>query len=224
MVRVRMKTCCTKQRIAREWFGPTLACRQRPLRLVDGRYSGPVPFTFVYDACVLYPASLRDILIRVGQAGLVHVRWTERILDECFRGILRDRPDLDPERLRRTRKLMGEAIRDVLVEGYEHLVAGLELPDEDDRHVLAAAIKAGARIIVTFNLQDFPPNQLGEINAQTPDTFLYNLIDLSPVAVAHVIRTMEQDLRSRPGLDHVLASLKRAGLPESVEAVRRYLW
>ncbi len=182
-----------------------------------------MPFTVIYDACVLYPASLRDILIRVGQAGLVHARWTDRILDECFGSILRNRPDLRPDRLQRTRQLMGEAIRDVVVEGYENLAAGLELPDEDDRHVLAAAIKAGAQIIVTFNLRDFPPQQLGEIEAQAPDTFLYNLIDLSPGTVAHVIRSMEEDLGSRPGIDYVLATLKRAGLRKSMDAIRPYL-
>lgn len=193
------------------------------VRGIGRRYSGSVPFTVIYDACVLYPASLRDILIRVGQAGLVHVRWTDRILDECFRSILRNRPDLRPDRLQRTRQLMGEAIRDVVVEGYENLAAGLDLPDEDDRHVLAAAIKAGAQIIVTFNLRDFPPQQLGEIEAQAPDTFLYNLIDLSPGIVAHVIRSMEEDLGSRPGIDYVLATLTRAGLRKSMDAIRPYL-
>lgn len=79
-VRGRVKICCTKQRIAQErnfsewsWFGPTHACTEGQLRLVHSRYSGPMPFTVVHDACVLYPATLRDVLIRDGQDGLVHV-------------------------------------------------------------------------------------------------------------------------------------------------------
>lgn len=96
-------------------------------------------FTVLYDACVLYPAPLRDLLIRVGMLGIVRVRWSEAILDECFRSILKQRPDLKPGALGRTRELMRSAIPDCIVSGYEHLVDGLALPDPDDRHVLAAA-------------------------------------------------------------------------------------
>ena len=94
----------------------------------------------VYDANVLYPSTLRDVLIRVGLARLVQPKWTERILDEVFRNLRTNRPDLEPSRLDRTRRLMNDAIRDVTVTGYEYLIDQLELPDPDDRHVLAAAI------------------------------------------------------------------------------------
>lgn len=110
----------------------------------------------VYDANVLYPSTLRDVLIRVGVARLVHPKWTDRILDEVFRNLRANRPDLDPERLDRTRRLMNDAIRDVTVTGYEHLISRLDLPDLNDRHVLAAAIHAEAQVIVTRNLRDFP--------------------------------------------------------------------
>lgn len=109
-------------------------------------------FTVIYDANVLYPNLLRDLLIRVAQAGLVRARWTDEILGEVFRNLTKNRPDLDPERLVRTRTLMNEAIRDVLVTGYEPLVEVLDLPDPDDRHVLAAAIKVGAQTIITNDL------------------------------------------------------------------------
>jgi hypothetical protein len=104
-----------------------------------------VAFLVLYDACVLHPAPLRDLLIRIAQVGLVRARWSERILDECFRSILRQRPDLQPEALRRTRELMKEAVADCLVTGFEALIPDLSLPDEDDRHVLAAAVRAGAQ-------------------------------------------------------------------------------
>src|SRR5678809_409481 len=97
-------------------------------------------FVVVYDACVLYPAPLRDLLLRVARTGLVRARWSDAILDECFRSILENRPELRPEALDRTRELMKLAVPDGIVEGYEDLIAGLTLPDPDDRHVLAMAI------------------------------------------------------------------------------------
>ena len=90
-------------------------------------------FVVIYDACVLYPAPLRDLLVRVAQAGVVRARWTTEILDECFRSILKQRPELQPQALVRTRELMTQAVADCMVEGYEPLIAGLTLPDPDDR-------------------------------------------------------------------------------------------
>ncbi len=114
----------------------------------------------VFDACALYPAPLRDLLMRVALTGLVQAKWTDMILDECFENIAVQRPELPPERLRRTRELMIQAVRDCMVTGYEPLVEGLVLPDPDDRHVLAAAIRANAQAIVTANLKDFPKTAL----------------------------------------------------------------
>lgn len=97
-------------------------------------------FIVVYDANVLYPSLLRDVLIRVAQRGLVRARWTERILDEVFHSLKQNRPNLDPVKLERTRELMNASIRDVLIEGYESLEDAVSLPDPNDRHVLAAAL------------------------------------------------------------------------------------
>ena len=118
-------------------------------------------FIVLYDACVLHPAPLRDLLIRIANTGVVHARWSERILDECFRSILTRRPALKPDALARTRELMNDSVSDCLVEGFENLIDDLSLPDLDDRHVLAAAIRAGAQVIVTANLRDFPANAPG---------------------------------------------------------------
>lgn len=103
-----------------------------------------MPFVVVYDASVLYPNTLRDLLIRLAQTGLIHARWTEQILDEMFAALQLDRPRLDPVKLDRTRTLMNMAVRDWKVTGYEPLIDSLKLPDLDDRHVLAAAIRAGS--------------------------------------------------------------------------------
>ncbi len=116
-------------------------------------------FVVIYDACVLHPAPLRDLLIRLARTGLVHARWTDQILDETFRSVLRRRPELE-EPLRRTRDLMNAAVEDALVTGHESLIESFALPDPDDRHVLAAAVPAGAQSIVTFNLKDYPSDKL----------------------------------------------------------------
>lgn len=153
-----------------------------------------MPQLVVYDANVIYPSTLRDVLIRVGLARLVQPKWTDRILDEVFDNLRVNRPDLDSARLDRTRQLMNEAIRDVTVTGYEHLIDKLELPDPNDRHVLAAAIHARAQVIVTRNLRDFPGDTLFPwgIEAQHPDTFLAGLHKAHPhtlgkivIAIAH---------------------------------------
>jgi hypothetical protein len=140
------------------------------------------PVTAVYDANVLYPAPLRNLFIRIAQTGLVRARWTEAIHDEWARSLLQKSSALSAERLARARTLMNEAGRDCLVTGYEDLIPSLSLPDSDDRHVLAAAIRAGADVIVTYNLSDFPAETLADfdIEALHPDDFLVRLLDLAP--------------------------------------------
>ena len=98
-------------------------------------------FIVVYDACVLHPATLRDLLIRIAEAGIVRARWSDQILDECFDSIAERRPNVDREALRRTRELMTEAVRDCMVTGFEPLISSISLPDPDDRHVVAAAVR-----------------------------------------------------------------------------------
>jgi hypothetical protein len=87
---------------------------------------------------------------------LFKARWTSRIHDEWISNVLQNRPDLTLEQLTKTRNLMDRNVRDCLVTGFERLIEGLELPDLDDCHVLAAAIRCHADLIVTFNLKDFP--------------------------------------------------------------------
>lgn len=138
-----------------------------------------VAFTALYDADVLHSPGLRDLLVRLGQAGLFRARWSEQILDEMIDSIIRRRADLDAGRLARTRRLMCEAVPDCLVTGYETLIDGLSLPDPDDRHVLAAAIRCSAQVIVTSNLDDFPAEALEPFNieAQGPDQFVLDVVN-----------------------------------------------
>jgi len=180
-------------------------------------------FTVVYDACVLHPAPLRDLLIRIANTGLVRARWSDRILDECFSSILERRPDLDPRALARTRELMTEAVADCLVTGYEGLIDGIELPDPDDRHVVAAAIRCGAQVVVTFNLADFPTDRLRcyNLEPQHPDDFVLDAIDLSPGTIVRAVEEQAASLRRPPvGLGSLLDTLRSAGLVQSVARLR----
>jgi hypothetical protein len=86
--------------------------------------------------------------------------------------------------------LMDKHAPDALVTGYEDLIEGLQLPDPDDRHVLAAAIRGRADVIVTANVRDFPADILTplEIEAQHPDEFIAYLLDLAPGVVPEAAR------------------------------------
>jgi hypothetical protein len=182
-------------------------------------------FTAIYDACVLYPAPLRDLLMWLATEDLYVARWTDRIHDEWIRNVLADRPDLKPEQLERTRALMNAAVPDALVTGYEDLIAGLALPDPDDRHVLAAAIRAKADAIVTFNLADFPAASLEPygVEAIHPDDFLICQFDLNPPAVCRAVRKQRASLRNPPqSVEQVLDTFARQRLPQTVERLRRY--
>jgi hypothetical protein len=176
------------------------------------------PFTVVYDACVLYPASLRDFLMWLALSGCFRARWSERIHGEWKRNLLRNRPDLTPAQLDRTSALMDAAVPDCLVRGYENLTPGLSLPDPDDRHVRAAAIRCGASVIVTFNVRDFPDEALDEfaIEAQHPAEFVENLFDLDREAVLAAARHQRVQL-SNPsmGIERYLDILRRQGWPAS---------
>lgn len=185
-----------------------------------------MPFTALYDANVLHPASLRDLLVRLGQTGLFRAKWTEQILDEMINSILARRPDLNSERLARTRQLMCEAVPDCLVRGYEPLIDGLTLPDPDDRHVLAAAVRCSAGVIVTSNLSDFPTDRLESFNIepQSPDRFVLHLLDLAPGRVATVIQQQATVLADPPQtVEDLLTRLAACGLPRSVAILRTHL-
>ena len=180
-------------------------------------------FTVVFDACVLFPAALRDLLMRLAVADLCQARWTKEILDETFDNLKAARPDLDPHRLAVTRRRMCEAIPSCLVEGYEELIQSLDLPDPGDRHVLAAAIRCGARVIVTDNLRDFPDRALSpyDLAALSADGFVLKLLELDPDGVIGVVRRQAAALKNPPGtVDTLLDRLARQGLKRSADFLR----
>jgi predicted nucleic acid-binding protein len=182
-----------------------------------------VAFVVVYDANVLFPNTLRDLLIRVAQSGLVQAKWTNAILDETFRNVIAHRPDIDVERLNRTRQLMNRAVRDCLVFNYEPLIEILDLPDPDDRHVLAAAIKARAQLIVTMNLKDFPSEVLRpwHVEAKHPDQFLLDQLDLDRDAIEHAVELIAKSRQCPPETAaDVLAQLENSGIAATVHELR----
>jgi predicted nucleic acid-binding protein len=182
--------------------------------------SDPIEFSpVVYDACVLYPATLRDLLIELAVSRLFLAHWTDTIHDEWIRNLLERRTDLTPRQLERTRNLMNDAVPGSLVTGFEPIMANLNLPDPNDRHVLAAAIHANARGIVTFNLKDFPAVHLEphDLQAIHPDEFVLHWLKLHPERVTQAIRNTRSRLRNPTRtVDEHLGRLHSQGLPKTV--------
>lgn len=183
-------------------------------------------FTAVFDACVLYPAPLRDLLLSVATKEQFRARWTNEIHNEWTRNVLAQLPDITAEQLQRTVSLMNQAVPDCLVENYEGLIDSLVLPDPDDRHVLAAAIKCQADVIVTNNLKDFPTNVLDkfDIEAQSPDVFLSHLFDLNPAAFCSAVRQQRERLKNpRYTAEELLEIFYKQGLPLTVNKLKEVI-
>jgi len=182
-------------------------------------------FTVIYDACVLYPAPLRDLLMHLALSDLYRARWTDMIHVEWTRNVLANRPDLSHEQLNRTCQLMNAHVRDSLVTGFEYLIPSIQLRDADDRHVVAAAIHSGASLIVTFNLNDFPAESLKPYNlaAQHPDDFIVDLLDLHPAAVLEAAANHRRSLKNPPKTaEEYLDTLLTQGLTQSVAVMRQW--
>jgi predicted nucleic acid-binding protein len=180
-----------------------------------------VAFIVMYDANPLVGNSQRDLLIRVAQHGLVQAKWTDRILDETMAAIGKSR-DVPADKLTRLRELMVAALPDGTVSGYEYLIDSLTLRDPDDRHVLAAAIKSGAQVIVTAD-KDFTVGDLApwDIEAKLPDDFILDLVDINDRIVWACVQEIANSRRQRPEtVGDVLVQLERSGLVESVAALR----
>lgn len=178
-----------------------------------------IQFTVILDACVLYPAPLRDLLMHLALTDLIRVKWTDAIHDEWTNSLLKSRPDLKPDQLQRTRDLMNTHIRDCLVTGYENLIPTLTLPDPDDRHVLAAALTCGADAIVTFHLKDFPDEVLKPyaLEAIHPDDFFVVQLELAPSKICVAVRNHRASLKNPPkDVQQYLTTLEAQGLVRTV--------
>jgi hypothetical protein len=177
-------------------------------------------YTVVFDACVLYPAPLRDLLMQLATADLFRAKWTDAIHEEWISALLAREPERDPAKLRRTAEKMNAAVPDCLVSGYEHLVAGIALPDPGDRHVVAAAVHARADAVVTYNLKHFPAAGLSPLHLEAihPDDFIINQADLSDAAVVLAAQRIRARLKKPPvTAEEYLAKLRLSQLPKTAE-------
>lgn len=181
-------------------------------------------YAALLDACVLVPSTLCDTLLRLAEDGFYRPLWSERILFEVEDAVHRVHPDLPAGAGRRRTSQMNVAFDDANVLGWEQASAGIDLPDPNDRHVLAAALVGGAQAIVTFNLKDFPEEQLSPWGIETrhPDEFLLDQLDLFPSRTMAVLIGQAASLR-RPAKDlaGLLNGLALCGVGSFVEAVRR---
>ena len=179
--------------------------------------------TALLDANVLYPAGLRDVLLRLADRYLYAPLWSADIHAEWMQSLLADRPDLDREVLERTRAAMDRHFPEAAVTGYQAVAAGLDLPDAGDRHVLAAAVHAGADVIVTANLRDFPADRLAPyaLTAQHPDAFVAGLFETEPGGVLEAVRSHRAALRNPArSPDEHLAALEGLGLARTAALLR----
>jgi predicted nucleic acid-binding protein len=178
------------------------------------------------DASVLYPVSLRNLLMRLTLERLYQARWSAKVHQEWIQAVLRDHPHIPGARLVDLRDAMDRRAQDGLVTDYEALIESFTLPDPNDRHVLAAAIVGRADVIVTCNLRDFPDAVLARFNikAQHPDEFIRHLLDLAPAAVVDAVRKQQASLLNPPvPMPDLLALFERLDLVATVTELRRLL-
>ena len=179
------------------------------------------------DACVLVPIALADTLLRLAEVGLYRPLWSDRVLDEVVDAIGMIHPELASGQARSRADAMQASFEDACVTDWEELVAGISLPDPDDRHVVAAALQGRADMIVTANLGDFPSALLEPmgLEVQHPDDFLLNQLDLDPdLTIATLHRQAAATRRPATTPRTLLEHLSRCGVPNFAAAAAPQLW
>ncbi len=180
-------------------------------------------FPAFLDTCVLYPAYLCDTLLRLADASAYRPLWSADVLTELRRNQVAR--GISPDRVEHRVAQMARSFPDALVTGYESLVEVMT-NDAKDRHVLAAAVRAGAEVLVTFNMSDFtePACKPYDITAVHPDEFLLDQLDLYPGVTVEVLREQAASYHREPTtVAGVLVRLERAGVPRFAAEVRRHL-
>ena len=174
----------------------------------------------VLDACVLYPAPVRDILLNIAQTRLYSAKWSDEINAEWTRNLLKNRPDLKEANLMRTLATMNGYFTEANVTDFDHHIPTIQLPDPDDRHVVACAIQCEAKIIVTKNLKDFPAEELEKFGliAQHPDDFISDLFQIDEKGVREAFKKQLESLKKPPQTkEELLQTFKRNDLPKAAE-------
>lgn len=178
-------------------------------------------FPAFLDACVLVPIKLTDLLLRMAEANTYRPLWSAEVLDEVERNLPRLR--VNPDKARRRIQQMCDTFPDAMVTGYEALVPAMTNHPKD-RHVLAAAVRADAAVIVTANLKDFPASALDpyDINAVHPDGFLLDQLDLYPSECLRCVREQIADHRNPPISTDEYLSIVAKFAPRFVDAIRHH--
>jgi predicted nucleic acid-binding protein len=182
-----------------------------------------VAFPAFLDTCVLYPAYLCDTLLRLAEASAYRPLWSSGVLCELRRNLVER--GIPPERVDRRISHMARSFPDALVTGYESLIDRMT-NDPKDRHILAAAVRANAEVLVTFNIDDFSEPALKPYDVTTihPDEFLLDQLDLYPGVTVEVLRQQAAAYRRVPNtLPELLVLLERTGVPRFAAEVRRHL-
>jgi hypothetical protein len=164
------------------------------------------PPVVLLDACTLYPAALRDVLMRMALHRLIQARWTDAIHDEWINAVLRNRPDLSREKLQRTRELMDLHAEDSLVTGYEPKIQELE-------------------IVLTWNTKDFPEAKLKPhgIHTEPPDHLISRILEAHPETLLLVLRQARLSLLRPPATaEEYLETLRIQGLTRTCELLQPF--
>ena len=181
------------------------------------------PFVVILDANVLFPVRVRDVLLSFAFEGLCRARFTDDILEEWTTRLIALKPHIEAS-VRAQEELIRTHFSECIVEGHLPLIAALDLPDPDDRHVLAAAIRCSAQVIVTENKRDFPDEILQEYSIEIlgADEFLRNTYELFPSEAPQALRTVRARYRN-PSMNpsEFLLDLTRYGLPKLAAIARR---
>lgn len=173
---------------------------------------------------MLYPVWMRDALLRMAEIGVFRVLWSQEILDEMTRNVLANNPHIDPNVVMRMVGDMKRAFPEALVTGYEVLVPTMtNYPN--DRHVLAAAVRGRADIVVTNNLRHFPSSACEpyHIDAQDADTFLTNQFELAREETMEMLRLWSEDLRNPPLTPDQILDILEQSVPRFCAAVRSWI-
>ena len=184
--------------------------------------AGSSRYTVILDANVLYSQLLRDTLLSLGGENLYHARWSATISDELTRNLIKNRPD-SAHKLPALMKAMCDSVPDCLVTHYEKLADSVELPDPDDRHVVAAAIAGHADAIVTFNIKDFPQAVLQPfgIEVQHPDEFVVNQLQLKEIPALSAIKKMRARWTNpERSAQELITAFELCGMPLTADLLR----
>lgn len=185
-----------------------------------GRYSA------VLDACVLHPVHVRSALLWLAADRMYRPLWSETILGECQASIKKKYPDLPEEKVIKNIDLVRNSFPEAIVEYPESLCESLDLPDDDDKHVLAAAICGKSDAIVTANIKHFPKDKLAPFNIEIihPDTFVVNVFDLERKMAIEALKKHRASLsKSKMTQEEYIEKFNRCGMPQTSKRLESYV-